>query len=104
MRVIDEKLMSVSEKQFPTPRTNNWNPLPLLFAFDTTELEGAYCTAHGTLIQIFPDSMLGWEPFVFQYLKNALSRDVDLLAYLRHCHKQIGKPKFSYLSSNNRFR
>jgi hypothetical protein len=65
--------MSVSEKQFPTPRTNNWNPLPLLFAFDTTELEGAYCTAHGTFVQIFPDSMPGGQSFFFQYLKNALS-------------------------------
>jgi hypothetical protein len=104
MRVIDEKLMSVSEKQFPTPRTNNWNPLPLLFAFDTTELEGAHCTAHGTLIQIFPDSMLGWEPFVFQYLVNTLPGYINLSGYFGHCHKQIGKPKFSYLSSNNRFR
>jgi hypothetical protein len=44
--------------------------------------EGAYCAAHGTFVQIFPDSMPRGEPFFFQYLENALSRDVELFAYL----------------------
>jgi hypothetical protein len=104
MGIIEEKLVPVSEKKFPAPCANNRNHLPLLFALFATKFEGAYCTAHGTLIQIFPDLMLGWEPFVFQYLVNTLPGYINLSGYFGHCHKQIGKPKFSYLSSNNRFR
>jgi hypothetical protein len=82
MGVIDKKLMPVSEKKFPAPCANNRNHLPLPFAFDATEFEGAYCTAHRTLVQIFSDSVLGGQSFFFQYLKNALSGDIDLSAYL----------------------
>ena len=80
--IIDEKLMSVSVKKFPASCANNRNHLPLLFALFATEFESAYCAAHGTFVQIFSDSMLGGEPFCFQYLENALSCNVDLLAYL----------------------
>ena len=82
MGIIDEKLMSVSVKKFPASCANNRNHLPLFFALFATEFEGAYCAAHGTFVQIFSDSMLGGEAFCLQYLKNALSRNVDLLAYL----------------------
>jgi hypothetical protein len=73
MGIIEEKLVPVSEKKFPAPCANNRNHLPLLFALFATKFEGAYCTAHGTFVQIFPDSMPGGQSFFFQYLKNALS-------------------------------
>ena len=82
MGIIDEKLVPVSVKQLATLGADNRNLSPFIFAFFAAEFEGAYRAAHGTFVQIFPDSMPGGEPFLFQYLKNSLSRDIDLMAYL----------------------
>ncbi|MFZ2037009.1 MAG: hypothetical protein WAU62_08860 [Dehalococcoidales bacterium] len=87
MGIIDEKLVSGSVKQLPASCTNNWNHLPLLFALFAAEFEGAYCAAHRTFGQIFPDSMPGREAFCFQYLMNTLSRDIEFFGYFGHRHE-----------------
>jgi hypothetical protein len=101
--VVSKELVYIPEKKPPTSCTDNWDLLPLLFAFITTKLVCADFAAHKTAIPIFinlPDKMFGRQPFFLQYLKNPLSGDTDNPGYFRHSHEHIGQTQLSYSFAN----
>jgi hypothetical protein len=73
--VVSKELVYIPEKKPPTSCTDNWDLLPLLFAFITTKLVCADFAAHKTAILVFinlPSEMLGRQTVFLQYLKYAL--------------------------------
>jgi hypothetical protein len=97
--VVSKELVYIPEKKPPTSCTDNWDLLPLLFAFITTKLVCADFAAHKTAIPIFinlPDKMFGRQPFFLQYLKNPLSGDTDNPGYFRHSHEHVVETQLAY--------